>query len=240
MATILNNRSNIATDPIRNFRFLVTFVPQGNTSIKTSGTATKGVTTVTETITTDGTANSWSTALAAIPFGFTSVSGLAVSTDSIPYREGGYNTTVHQIPGQTSFAPITLQRGVILGSSQNWNWMRELFQTVQGAVTRTTADNFRCDIEIAVLSHPIASTATGNVTGTAQTPGDYGYGTLEDDHVSMRFKVYNAWITSLAYSDLNAGDNAILVEQMTLVHEGFDVIFGANLDNTGSAGSFKY
>jgi hypothetical protein len=35
--------------------------------------------------------------------------------------------------------------------------------------------------------------------------------------------VYNAWPTALAYSDLNAGDNSLLVEQMTLVHEGFDV-----------------
>jgi phage tail-like protein len=224
MATILNNRSNIATDPIRNFRFLVTFIPQ--TKKHTSGTDQTGIT-----------PNTWATNLAAIPFGFTSVGGLAVSTDSIPYREGGYNTTVHQIPGQTSFAPLTLQRGVTLGTSQNWYWMRELFQTVQGSTSRATADNFRCDIEIAVLSHPMASTATGNVTALG---GATGVGGAEDDHVSMRFKVYNAWITSIAYSDLNAGDNAILVEQMSLVHEGFDVIFGTSLDNSGSAAAFTY
>jgi hypothetical protein len=51
----------------------------------------------------------------------------------------------------------------------------------------------------------------------------------------MRFKVYNAWITSLAYSDLNAGDNAILVEQMSLTHEGFEVIWGKDLTDKGSA-----
>jgi hypothetical protein len=51
----------------------------------------------------------------------------------------------------------------------------------------------------------------------------------------MRFKVYNAWISQLAYSDLNAGDNAILVEQMTLVHEGFEVIWGTDLTKDGSA-----
>jgi phage tail-like protein len=207
MATILNNRSNIATDPIRNFRFLVTFKPQNPA---TSGQGT----------------NEWATGLSNISFGFTSVSGMAVSTDSIPYREGGYNTTVHQIPGQTAFAPLTLQRGVILGTDENWKWMRQLFQTVQGTVTRSATENFRVDIDIDVLSHPLASTATAGRGGNTD-----GY----TDHISMRFKVYNAWITSLAYSDLNAGDNAILVEQMSLTHEGFEVVWGKDLTVQGSA-----
>jgi phage tail-like protein len=211
MATILNNRSTIATDPIRNFRFLVTFLPQK-----------VGVTTAANSV---AAGSDWATALSGITFGFTSVSGMAVTTDSIPYREGGYNTTVHQIPGQTSFAPISLQRGVILGSSQNWGWMRELFQTVQGTTTRKTADNFRCDLEIQVLSHPAAS----NTTTTSGANGG------ADDHVAIRFKVYNAWITSLAYSDLNAGDNAIFVEQMSLVHEGFDVSFAKDLTASAAA-----
>jgi len=211
MATILNNRSNIATDPIRNFRFLVTFKPQNPAAQTTSANAA-----------TSGEA--WAKGLQNITFGFTSVSGMAVSTDSIPYREGGYNTTVHQIPGQTAFAPLTMQRGVILGTNENWNWMRQLFQTVQGTVTRSAIENFRVDIDIDVLSHPLASTATRN-----GVTGEY------NDHISMRFKVYNAWITSLAYSDLNAGDNAILVEQMSLTHEGFEVIWGRDLTVAGSA-----
>lgn len=226
MATIINNRSSIATDPIRNFRFLVTFIPQtGNVTSKFDATkdANGNITGGTASTTVTG-AQAWNTGLAEIPFGFTSVSGMAVSTDAIPYREGGYNTTVHQIPGQTAFAPLTLARGVILGSSQNWAWMRELFTTVQSSTNRTAADNFRVDINIDVLSHPLASTATASTVAGAYT-----------DHVSMRFKVYNAWITSLAYSDLNAGDNAILVEQMTLVHEGFDVVWGSDLSDGGSA-----
>jgi len=159
--------------------------------------------------------------------GFTSVSGLAVTTDSIPYREGGYNTTVHQIPGQTSFTPITFQRGVVLGTKQNWEWMRQLFATVQANGTnRTLSQNFRCDLEIQVLSHPIPNT-TNNIIAD-----------VSKDHVAMRFKVYNAWPTTVAYSDLNAGDNALFVEQMTLVHEGFDLNWGTKIDDTGTAPSF--
>ena len=192
MATVINNRSTLVTDPLRNFRFLVTFIPQdtGNTTLSKLKEAT---------------------------FGFTSVSGMSVATDSIPYREGGYNTTVHQIPGQTTFTPIMLQRGVILNTSQNWDWMRNLFATVgAGGSTRTAAQNFRCDLEIQVLSHPIPTTGTGDNASTT-------------DHTAMRFHVYNAWPTAVAYSDLNAGDNALFVEQMTLVHEGFDVNWAPNL-----------
>ena len=202
MPTIINNRSSLITDPLRNFRFLVTF--------KALPTASAATTALQNSVT----------------FGFTSVSGMAVTTDSIPYREGGYNTTVHQIPGQTTFAPITLQRGVILGTNQNYEWMRNLFATVQGGgTTRSVAQNFRCDLEIAVLSHPIPSAGETAQNSPSST-----------DHVAMRFNVYNCWPTSVAYSDLNAGDNALLVEQMTLVHEGFDVNWAADL--TTSATSF--
>jgi phage tail-like protein len=191
--TIINNRSTLATDPVRNFRFLVTFQPHDKTN-PAFGAATTTL-------------------------GFTSVSGMAVTTDSIPYREGGYNTTVHQIPGQTTFAPITLQRGVILGTKQNWEWMRNLFATVQGGgTTRSLATNFRCDLEIQVLAHPIPKAGEG-AGGAAGATTDY---------TAMRFKVYNCWPTSVAYSDLNAGDNALFVEQMTLVHEGFDLNWSGN------------
>ena len=195
MATIKNNRSNLATDPIRNFRFLVKFKPL-------------------DAITDGG--------LKLPDIGFTSVSGLSVTTDSIPYREGGYNTTFHQIPGQTTFSPVTFQRGVVVGTKQNWDWMRKLFATVQGQSSAPTIDknNFRCDIEIQVLGHPIAGTGSED-------------GSNSGDFIVQRFNVYNAWITSLAYSDLNAGDNAIFVEQMTVVHEGFDCTW-ATTDGSGT------
>jgi phage tail-like protein len=196
---VINNRSTLLTDPLRNFRFLVTFQPQAGDNIGVQG-------------------------LTNATIGFTSVSGLSVATDSIPYREGGYNTTVHQIPGQTTFTPLTLQRGVLIGSKQNWDWMRQLFATVTaGNTTRAVDQNFRCDLEIAVLSHPIPGSPNQNDTSEKS-----------NDHVAMRFKVYNAWPTSVAYSDLNAGDNALFVEQMTLVHEGFDIKWAENYTDTNT------
>ena len=210
--TVINNRSTLETDPIRNFRFLVTFKPLNRADA------------------------SWLPKQTKVVVWFTSVSGLSVQTDSIPYREGGYNTTVHQIPGQTTFSPITLQRGVVLGTSQHWDWMRQLFATVQGGTTTKTGQNFRVDLEIEVLTHPIAGSGSGNVNGVEVpelTVDNY------KDHVSARFQVYNCWPTAVAYSDLNAGDNALFVEQISLVHEGFDMIWGQDLTKNGSAARFK-
>jgi phage tail-like protein len=109
--------------------------------------------------------------------------------------------------------------------------MRQLFATVQSGTGRSNpAQNFRCDIEIAVLTHPIAGSGGGN---EELTVSNYS------DHVSARFQVYNAWPTSVAYSDLNAGDNAIFVEQMSLVHEGFDMSWGKDLTPAGTAPKFN-
>ena len=203
MPTNTNFNSTLATDPLRGFRFTATFTAAGadptfNTKITTGFTG-----------------------------GFSSISGLSINTQAIQYREGGMNTTVHQIPGMTTFNPISFSRGVILGNDQAMVWMRGLFSAGTGAglpagynpVTNpnpgTTASgatgNFRTDIIINVNQHPNTSTTV--------------------DYPQMAFKVHNAWITGLNYTDLDATNGAILFETMQLVHEGISVFF------TGTTGS---
>lgn len=212
MALQANARGPQTTDPIRNFRFLVKFEP-----------LFRG-------------ANDWKQ---EATIGFTSVSGLAISTEPIPYREGGFNTTIHQIPGQTTFSPVTFQRGVVIGSRQHWDWTRMLFRTIQGGVGMTgeqlyaNKSSFRANVTIDVLNHPVPYS-------TAQ-PTSYGNNVLEttnaqDDLVVARFNLYNAWPSSLAYSDLNAGDNSLMVEQMTLVHEGMSMAWASVNGVEGGSG----
>lgn len=209
MVASVNNRGALATDPIRNFRFIVKFLP-----LTVSGN------------------NGWTP---EPQIGFTSVSGLAINTESIPYREGGFNSSVHQIPGQSTFSPVTFQRGVTIGSSQHWDWMKMLFQTITGS-SYNNQQAFRSDVEIAVLHHPVPY-STVQSTGYAPGQSDLNNGVAADDRVMARFRLYNAWPTSIAYSDLNAGDNALMVEQMTLVHEGLDMKW-ANPGDNDTAGSF--
>ena len=138
---------------------------------------------------------------AAINLGFMSVSGLNITVDVIAYRVGSYNTTTQKMPGQADFSPITLSRGLAVGTAQSWAWMTELFTVMQGTGPNNGTQDFRSTIDVQVLSHPVTAS-------TANYPA--------------WFRIYNAWPTALAYSDLDAGANQLLIEQMTLAHEGFD------------------
>lgn len=191
MPAFTNPLSTLMTDPVRNFRFLVTFQPTAE----------------------------WTDAAKPAKMGFVSLSGLSVTTEPIAYREGGYNTNVHQIPGQSAFTPITLSKGVMLGQDSNMLWMKRLFSVITPSVTSGVGAGFRCNLDIQVLSHPNPQASTGAATTQAQATTAY------DQHTSLRFKVYNAWISSLSYSNLDAGSNTLMVEEMSLVHEGFDVAY---------------
>jgi phage tail-like protein len=155
--------------------------------------------------------------------GFTSVSGLSISTNAIGYREGGMNTTLHQIPGMTSFSPITLTRGVIYGQDQSINWMKSLFAAVSGeGVPLTTGQTFRCNLTIYVLDHPLVG-----------TPGLANNDLIDPSAYKMQINVYNAFITTLNFTDLNAQGNEVMMETITLAHEGLSfTLAGDNVDLT--------
>ena len=137
---------------------------------------------------------------ALLSMGFMSVSGLNITTEVIPYRQGGYNTTTQKMPGQSDFSPITLSKGLMVGDSAPMAWMQQLFTVQQGTGGGKPGADFRTTVDILVLEHP--------VTGP-------------NNPISAWFKVFNAWPTSIAFSDLDAGANAVIVNQMTLAHEGF-------------------
>jgi phage tail-like protein len=181
-SSVINRFSTIATDPLRSFRFYAEFTAAGETQFDNK--ITSGFT-----------------------GGFTNISGLNITTQSIQYREGGYNTTVHQIPGMTTFSPITLQRGVLAGNDQAITWMRGLFAASSGDGLDTgTNQTFRVNVDIYVMDHPNANATSSN------TP-------------KMKFTVHNAWLTGLNYTDLNANDGSLFFESMQLVHEGLTVAF---------------
>jgi phage tail-like protein len=215
MATTINPLSNLITDPVRNFKFLVKFTPVDIGSDKNSDAY-------------------WGDAQKSGTMGFVSLSGLSTTIESIAYREGGYNTNVHQIPGQAAFTPIQMTKGVLLGTPENWRWIKRLFSvlTPGTGVGGGVGGQFRCHIDIAVLSHPNpqGNPGSGEVTGANATPWD--------QHVSMSFRIYNAWITSLTYGNLDAGANSLMVEELTFVHEGFDVQYATGYAKDASAALF--
>ena len=200
-SSIINRFSSIATDPLRNFRFHAVFNTASNGSAAFDSRIQTGADVKYPT---GGKSTGW-------VGGFTYISGLNISTQNISYREGGYNTTVHQIPGMTTFSPISMQRGVLYGNDQAITWMRSLFAAAAGdGLAVGSAKDFRVNIDVYVMDHP--NSATGS-TGA------------DDNLPKMGFTIHNAWISQLNYSDLNAGDGGLFFETMALVHEGLTAFF---------------
>lgn len=163
--------ANYKTDPLRNFKFHVII----NNPIFTAQNTAPDI-------------------------GFMSVSGLGMQTDIIAYRQGAYNVTTQKMPGQSDFGPIVLQKGVIAGDSNALNWIQQMFQVQQGSGTWSNDRDFRSNIDILVIDHPVT-------TPTAA--------------VKAAFRIYNAWPTQVSFTDLDAAGNGFLVSQMTLAHEGW-------------------
>jgi phage tail-like protein len=193
---VIDSRSTIQTDPMRAFRFRATFRSAG--------------------------AFPFNSAITSFSGGFNSVSGLNTTVTPITYREGGYNTTMHQIPGMATFSPVVFSRGALYGNDSAITWMRGLFAATSGegfAISNTNnARNFRCRVTIEAMDHPNAGIST-NIP-------------------RIGFYLHNAWISTLAFSDLNAGANELMFEQMTLVHEGLSVAM-LNSNGTAATGNFK-
>ena len=177
--------STIQTDPLRSFRFRAEF----------SAASSNGV---------------FSDKLVQFSGGFNTIGGLTVSTTAIPYREGGFNTTTHNVPGQVAYVPITMRRGVLYGNDEAITWMRGLFAASSGegidlGLTQSpTAKDFRCNIKIYVMDHP---------------------NTSDTNKPRVGFLVRNAWLSSLNFTDLNAGASELLFENLTFVHEGLSAFF---------------
>lgn len=179
-------------DPLRNFKFRVQFVDVQNSTIRTLLADT----------------------------GFISVSGIGIQTDMIPYREGGDNTIVRKLPGQSDVGPLTLIGGVFAQNySAQWEWFKQVFAVQWGQGNGAFDDDFRCDCIVYVLRHPV----------TRFTPGGAGDPiTSPQQQAGMALRFYNCWPGAIQFNDLNAGDNSIMITNMTLHHEGFDPYFGPN------------
>ncbi len=63
---------------------------------------------------------------------FTACSNIAIRIHSIPYREGGLQQVVHQIPGRVEYADVELRYG-LTSSSELWRWF---MCAVEGKVER--------------------------------------------------------------------------------------------------------
>lgn len=184
MPTLLPDRTRLRADPVRNFKFQVQLF-HSNTQFTSEFAA----------------------------LGFMTVEGLAMNTEMVPYREGGWNTNPHKLPGQTDFAPLTLNAGVFYDKPGMWDLAKQMFAVQWGTGSVGVGQEYRYDMAVRVLDHPVTQGAASGVQGSPEG-------------AVMAFCFYNCWTASIGFNGMNAMDNAVLVHQMTVHHEGFDVFFG--------------
>ena len=198
----------LRTDPLRNFKFRVAIYPQDNELNTLADGLDK--------------------------LGFAQMSGIAVTNEVIPYREGGMNTHPHKMIGQSDFAPVSLARGVFANQSQLYKW-QQFLHTWQGGFSLGSTGNgdgmeggvapsgYRCTVSVHVYDHPVTSSGSGS--DTYRYDADPSAATNVNLPKRLQIKLYNAWPGSYSVSDLNAGDNGILIQQLQLHHEGFEVLW---------------
>jgi phage tail-like protein len=144
--------------------------------------------------------------------GFTNVAGINMTTEVINYREGGWNTNYHKLPANTDFGPLTLIQGVVRTKPGMWNLAKNLFSVQWGEGNLDIGTQFRFITTVRVLDHPVTK---GPASGSGGS----------DEGARLAFKFYNCWVGSVAFNDLDAAGNSVLISQMTMHHEGFDVFF---------------
>lgn len=198
------------TDPLRNFKFTVRFVPI------------------------DSALSNLTNSIGDL--GFAQMGGLSVQNELIAYREGGMNTHPHKMIGQSDFPPISFARGAFAEQSQLYLWQKFMHAWVSGGAGGfdggSTGDstNYRCNIIVKVYDHPYTSSA-----GDLQYQFDNApTKVVKPGNVKLQFKIFNCWPGAYGLSDLNAGDNGIMIQQLNIHHEGFVVDWTGtqNMDDT--------
>ncbi len=141
--------------------------------------------------------------------GFLGANGLGGELVTYEYREGGENTTPHQLPDYMKWKDLTLTKGNVINDSDMWHWFRTFFQ-LEGSMILKPA--FHRNIQIV---------AFGN-DGT--TP-------------IITFKVYKAFIKALDVGSFDSTTSTYLVNTFTIGHHGVDAEFPYSTEGFFDRGS---
>jgi phage tail-like protein len=128
--------------------------------------------------------------------GVSRVGALRRSTEVISHRDGGDPSSERKSPGQTTYEPITLERGVT-HDLEFEQWANKAWTLRAGLGAEASLKDFRKDVIIEVY----------NETG----------------QVVLAYRVYRCWVSAYtALPDLDASASAIAIQSIQLEHEGWE------------------
>jgi phage tail-like protein len=138
--------------------------------------------------------------------GVSQVSGLSRSVTPVKYRVGGDPNT-HVAPGSVDWPAITLSRGLTTDTAfQQWAntcWSYQQANGQTGSTAPVSLKDFRQTIIIEVY----------DVSGQKV----------------LTYTVYNCWVSNWsALSELDANDNSLAIESMTIQNEGWELQFNGS------------
>lgn len=128
--------------------------------------------------------------------GVSRISALTRSTEVVAHREGGDPSVSRKSPGLTTFAPITLERGVTHDTTFE-EWADKIHRVGAAAGSEVSLADFRKDVIIDFFN--------------------------EAGQKVLSYKVHRCWVSDYqALPDLEASANAVAIEQITLQNEGWE------------------
>lgn len=128
--------------------------------------------------------------------GVSRVSALRRTTEVVAYREGGAPSSVHRLPGRTSFEPVTLERGVT-HDREFEAWADQVWRLGAGAGDEVALRSFRKDVTIELHN--------------------------EAGQLVLAYVLRRAWPSEYeALPDLDAGTAAVALQRLVLQHEGWE------------------
>lgn len=125
--------------------------------------------------------------------GFAKVEGLGHSVESIAYREGGENEVMLQLPGQSKFEDVTLERGMT-EDTDFLDWINGIFDLDNAKGSQGAVEDFRKTVVIYLKDK----------SGTRV----------------RKWTVINAWPKDKKTGGLDAKANDVLLTTLVLANEG--------------------
>lgn len=128
--------------------------------------------------------------------GVSKVSALTRTTEAVPHRNGGDPSMQRSSPGQTTYTPITLERGVT-HDVEFERWANKVWNYGAGLGAEVALKDFRKDIIIEVYN--------------------------EAGQLVLAYKVYGCWVSEYtALPDLDASASAVAIQSIQLQHDGWE------------------
>jgi phage tail-like protein len=126
--------------------------------------------------------------------GVSKVGALKRTTEVVPHRSGGENSTSHKSPGRTTYDGLTMERG-ITHDTEFERWANMVHPYAGDAAMDLV--NYKKELTLEVMN--------------------------EKGHVALRYFLHDCWVSEFtAVPDLDANANAVAIETIKIELEGWE------------------